>query len=73
MVGERFIRTLKDKIYKNMTANISKSYQGYLNKLVDEYHNTYHCSVGKKPIHADYSALSKKFESNHKSPKFKVV
>ena len=73
MVGERFIRTLKDKIYKNMTANISKSYQGYLNKLVDEYNNTYHCSTGKKPIHADYSALSKKIELNHKSPKFKVV
>ena len=73
MVGERFIRTLKDKIYKNMTANISKSYQGYLNKLVDEYNNTYHCSTGKKPIHADYSSLSKKIELNHKSPKFKVV
>ena len=56
-----------------MTANISKSYQGYLNKLVDEYNNTYHCSTGKKPIHADYSALSKKIELNHKSPKFKVV
>ena len=28
-----------------------------MNKLADEYHNTYHRSVGKKPIHADYFAL----------------
>ena len=32
-----------------MTPNDSKSYLGYLNKLVDEYNNGYHCSIGKKP------------------------
>ena len=52
-----------------MTANASKSYLSYLNKLVDEYNNTYHCSIGKKPIDADYSALT---ESSQKAPKFKV-
>ena len=26
-----------------------------MNKLLDEYNNTYHCSSGKKPIDADYS------------------
>ena len=36
-----------------MVANYSKSYVGYLNKLIDEYNNTYHCSIRKKPIHAD--------------------
>ena len=43
-----------------MTANDSKFYLGYLNKLVDEHNNSYHCSIGKKPIDADYSALAKK-------------
>ena len=32
VVAERFIRTLKPKIYKNMTVNDSKSYLDYLNK-----------------------------------------
>ena len=43
-----------------MKANDSKSYLSYLNKLVDQYNNTYHHSINKKPIHADYSALTKK-------------
>ena len=39
-----------------MTANDSKSYLPYLNKLVDHYNNTHHHSIDKKPINADYSA-----------------
>ena len=72
VVAEKFIKKLKDKIYKTMTANDSKSYLPYLNKLIDEYSNTYHRSVGKKPIDADYSALTDKIESNCKAPKFKI-
>ena len=45
VVAEKFIRTLNGKIYKKMTANNSKSYRGYLNKLIDEYSNTYHRSI----------------------------
>ena len=51
-----------------MTAN-SKF---YLNKLVYEHNNTYHRSIGKKPVDADYFALTKETEINPKSPKFKV-
>ena len=36
VVVDRFISTLKGKIYKKMTANDNKSYFGYLNKLVDK-------------------------------------
>ena len=32
------------------TANYSKSRLSYLNELVDQYNNTYHHSIGKKPI-----------------------
>ena len=46
-----------------MTANDSKSSLAYLNKLVDQYNNTYHHSINKKPINADYSALTEKFET----------
>ena len=50
IIAERFITILKNKIYKKMTANDSKSYLSYLNKLVDQYNNTYHHSINKKPI-----------------------
>ena len=40
LIPEKFIKTLKSKIYKKMTANDSKSYLPYLNKLVDQYNNT---------------------------------
>ena len=41
-----------------MAANDSKSYLSYLNKIVDQHSNTYHHSINKKPINADYSALA---------------
>ena len=50
VVAERFIRTLKGKIYRKFTANDNKSYLGYLNKLLDECSNSYHHSIGKKLI-----------------------
>ena len=60
VVAERFIKTLKGKIYQRMKANERKSYLDYLNKLVDQHNNTYSCSSGKKPVDADYSAWTKK-------------
>ena len=50
VVTERFIRTLKTKIYKYMTS-ISKNV--YINKLddtVNEYNNTYHSTIKMKPV-----------------------
>ena len=55
-----------------MTGNGSKSYLPYLNKLVDQYNNTYHHSINKKPINADNSASTENIDSNPKAPKFKV-
>ena len=72
VITERFIKTLKAKIYKKTTANDSKTYLSYLNKMIDQYNNTYHHSTNKKPINADYSALTEPNETNSKVPKFKV-
>ena len=55
-----------------MTAKDSQTYLSYSNKLVDQYNHTYHLSIGKKPVDADYLALTEKNESNYKKPKFKV-
>ena len=51
-----------------MMAINSRSYHDHLDKLLDEYNNTYHCSTGKKPIRADYSAWSEVIETDYKSP-----
>ena len=33
-----------------MTTNDNKYYLGYLNKLIDQYNNTYHRSIGREPF-----------------------
>ena len=43
-----------------MRANDSKSYLSYLNKLVGQKNNTCQHSTNRKPINADYSALTEK-------------
>ena len=55
-----------------MTANNSKYYLSYLNKSVDQYNNSYHYSINKKPINADYSDLTGKIVTNFKARKLKV-
>ena len=70
VVGKSLIRSLNGKAYKKkMTDDNSKSYIGCL-KLVYEYNNTNHHSIGKIPIHANCSAVTKKIEPSHKSSKF---
>ena len=54
-LSERFIKTLKSIICKKRQL---KSYLRYLNKLVDQYNNTYHHSTVKKSIDVDYSVLT---------------
>ena len=65
VVAERFVRTLKDKIYKETTVDDSLS--SFLNKLVDDYNNNYHHYFGKKPVHANYSALTEESEADLKA------
>ena len=54
-----------------MTANNSKYYLVYLNKL-DQYNNSQHRSIGKKPIDTDYSDLTEEIKTDNKGSKFKV-
>ena len=50
VIAERFIRTLKSKIYKDMTSVSKNAYIDKLNDIVDEYNNTYHTTIKMKPI-----------------------
>ena len=45
VVAERFIKTLKNKIYKYMTSISKNVYIDKLEDIVDEYNNTYHKTI----------------------------
>ena len=50
VVAKRFIRTLKNKIYKCMTSISKNMYIDELDDIVDEYNNTYHKIIKMEPI-----------------------
>ena len=50
VVAERFIRTLKNRIYKHMTAISRNLYFNVLNNIFDKYNNKYHKTIKIKPI-----------------------
>ena len=69
IVAERFIRTLKDKIYKHMRVVPKNVY----NDIVNEYNNTYHKTIKMKPVDVkDNTYINFGKELNDKDPKFKV-
>ena len=73
VVAERFIRTLKTKIYKYMTSISKNVYIDKLDDIVDEYNNTYHRTIKMKPVDVkDNTYIDFKKEVNDKNPKFKV-
>ena len=72
VVAESFIRTLKNKIYKHMTAISKNVYFDVLDDIVHEYSNTYHKTIKMKPIDVEDNSFAEYNESNEKDPKFKV-
>ena len=50
VVAARFIRTLKNKLYKHMTANGKNVNYDVLDDIVNEYNNTKHSTIKVKPI-----------------------
>ena len=50
VVLERFIRTLKNKLYKHMTATGKNVYYDVLDDIVIEYNNTKHSTIKMKPV-----------------------
>ena len=73
VVAERFIRTLKRKIYRYMTSISKNVYIDKLDDIVDEYNNTYHTTIKMKPTDVkDNTYINADKEINNKDPKFKV-
>ena len=73
VIAERFIRTLKNKIYEYITSVSKNVYIDKLDDIVDEYNNTYHRTIKMKPIDVkDNTYIDFEKEVNYKDPKFKV-
>ena len=73
VVAERFIRTLKNKIYKQMTSVPKNVYIDILDDTVDEYSNTHHRTIKMKPIDVKHNAyINFEEEVADRDPKFKV-
>ena len=73
VVAERFIRTLKTKIYKYMTAVSKNVYTDKLDDIVSEYNNKYHRTIKMKPADVkDNTYIDSNKEVNEKDLKYKV-
>ena len=69
VVAERFIRTMKNKIFKHMAAVSKNVYFDVLDDIVNKYNNTVHRTTKMKPIevtsdsYAEYTEDSKEKKS----------
>ena len=72
VVAERFIRTLKNKIFKHMTAISKNVYVDVLDDIVNKYNNTIHRTIKMKPIEVTNNSFAEyNEESNKRNPKIK--
>ena len=72
-VAKRFIRIIKNKIYKCMTSISQNVYIDKSDDIVNEYNNTYHRTIKMKPIDVkDNTYINIDKEANDKDPKFKI-
>ena len=68
VVAERFIKTLKNRIYKHMTTICKNVYSDVLDDIVKKYNGNYHSSIKIKPKDVtDKSFIKYSEESNEKA------
>ena len=72
VVAERFIRTLKNKFYKHMTATGKNVYYDVLDDVVNKYNITKHSTMKMEPIDNKNNKRVCIDEHNEKDSRFKV-
>ena len=73
VVAERFIGTLKNKIYKYMTSLSKNVYIDKLDGIINKYNNIYHNTIKMKPVDIkSRTYIDPSKEINDKDPKFKI-
>lgn len=73
-IVERVIRTIKNKIYKNFTANGSYNWYNSLSKVIFDYNNTKHRTINCTPHEAQTKPIQLNLTKSEKyvKPKFKI-
>ena len=73
VIAERFIRTLKNRIYKYMTSVLKTVYIDILDDLVNKCNNTYHNTIKMEPVDLKSNTYTESSEEiNNKDLKFKI-
>ena len=72
VIAERFIRTLKNKLYKHMTATGRSAYYDVLDDVVNKYNNTKHNTIKMKPTDVRNNKRIYIDEHNEKDSRFKL-
>ena len=73
VVAEKFIRTLKKKIYKYMSSVSQNVHIDKLDDIVNKYSNTYHRTINMKLVDVKPNTdINSSQEINDKDPKFKM-
>ena len=73
VIAERFIRTLKNKIYKYMTSVSKNVFIDKLDDIGNKHNNTYHNTIKMRSVYVKsntYFNYSRKI--NKRDPKFRV-
>ena len=71
VVAETFIRTLKNKLYKHMTASGKNVYYDVLDDIINKYNNTKHSTIKMKPIYVKNNKRVYIDEHNETPSRFK--
>ena len=80
-IVERWIRTIKEKMWKYFTDNNTYNYMNVLPELVEDYNNTVHSSIKMTPIDASKeeneltvwrNLYPDRYKINNLTPKFSV-
>ena len=66
VVVERFIRTLKNRIFKHMTAVSKNIYFDALHDIVNKYNNMVHRTIKMKPINVTSDSYAEYNEDSNK-------
>ena len=73
VVAKKFVRTLKNKIFKHMTVFSKNVYFDVLDDVLNKYNNTAPRTRNVKPIDVTADSYAGYYEHfNKKDPKFKV-
>ena len=73
VIAERFIKTLKNKVYKCATSVSKNIYIDKLDDIVNQYNNTYHSKIKMKPVDVKSNTyIDSSKEIDNKNLKLKI-